>query len=198
MKLHKVLTVDGTPYDLVSDEVRLDLRSPGRASFVVKAGATLNGLVTLDLGYNDKPLQRHFVGYVERCTAPNSRERLLLCREVSAILTHPLPMGLRHVNLSEVLIEVSKKTGLTFRMPEQKTYVTTKTPYFYSLAAGIQTLDSLAQVFGIPDFIWQQQGDGQVFVGSWADSFWGNKPPLQLPPELLDKQNKKYSFLAII
>ncbi|MEB0090083.1 hypothetical protein RHM65_22195 [Pseudomonas sp. CCI4.2] len=198
MKLHKVLTVDGTPYDLVSDEVRLDLRSPGRASFVVKADATLKGLVTLDLGYNDKPLQRHFVGYVERCTAPNNRERVLLCREVSAILTHPLPMGLRHVNLSEVLIEVSKKTGLTFRVPEQKTYATTKTPYFYSLAAGIQTMDSLAQVFGIPDFVWQQQGDGQVFVGSWTDSFWGSKSPLQLPPELLDNYQNHSATVAAL
>jgi hypothetical protein len=47
-------------------------------------------------------------------------------------------------------------------------------------------MDSLASVFNIPDFIWQQQGDGDVFVGSWADSFFGIRSPLQLPVELFD------------
>lgn len=185
MKLHKVLSINGTPHDLVSDEVRLDLRNPGRANFVIKASVPLRGLVTLDIGYNDKPLQRHFVGYVERCTPSNSMEQVLFCREVAAILAHPLPMGLRHVNLSEVLSEVSKRTGLRFRVPDAP-YAKVKTPYFYSLAAGIQTMDSLAHVFGISDFLWHQQGDGEVHVGSWADSFWGTKQPLQLPIELFD------------
>ena len=36
------------------------------------------------------------------------------------------------------------------------------------------------------DPIWQQQGDGEVFVGSWADSFFGAREPLQLPIELFD------------
>lgn len=184
MKLHKVLNINGQPFDLVSEEVRLDLRNPGRANFVIKADQAQRGLVTLDLGYNDKPLQRHFVGYVERCTTSSSQEQVLFCREVAAILVHPLPMGLRHVNLSEVLLEVSKNTGLRFRVPDAP-YAKTKTPYFYSLAAGIQAMDSLAQVFSIPDFVWHQQGDGEVYVGSWADSFWGSKPPLQLPIELL-------------
>ena len=69
MKLHQVLTVAGVPYDLVQADVRLELRNPGRATFTVQAGAPLKGLVTLDVGYNDKPLQRHFIGYIERCTA---------------------------------------------------------------------------------------------------------------------------------
>lgn len=185
MKLHKSLSINGSTYDLVSDEVRLDLRNPGRAKFLIRSSKPLRGLVTLDIGYNDKPLQRHFVGYVERCTPSNSQEQIVFCREVAAILTHPLPMGLRHVNLGEVLSEVSKRTGLRFRVPDAP-YAKVKTPYFYSLAAGIQTMDSLAQVFGIADFLWHQQGDGEVYVGSWADSFWGSRPPLQLPVELFD------------
>ena len=47
MKLHKVLTIGGTVYPLVKDDVRLELRTPGRASFTVQAKAPLNGLVTL-------------------------------------------------------------------------------------------------------------------------------------------------------
>lgn len=65
-------------------------------------------------------------------------------------------------------------------------YAKVKAPFFYSLASGYLAMDSLAQVFSIPDFIWQQQGDGEVFVGSWVDSFFGTRAALQLPVELFD------------
>lgn len=185
MKLHKVLSINGQAFELISDQVRLDLRNPGRASFTVKTSTALRGLVTLDLGYNDKPLQRHFVGYIERSTTANSQEQVLFCRELAATLSYPLPMALRHVDLSAVLTEVSRLTGLRFRVPDAA-YAKVRAPYFYSLGAGIQALDSLAQVFSIPDFLWHQQGDGEVYVGSWADSYWGTRPALQLPVELFD------------
>lgn len=185
MKLHQVLTIAGAGVELVNSDVRLDLRNPGRASFTVQASAALTGLVTFDVGYNDKPLQRHFIGYIERCTAANAVQQVLFCRELAAILAKPLPMNLRHVDLRAVLQEISRQTGLRFRVPEQP-YATTRTPFFYSLATGVQAMESLARVFNIPDFIWQQQGDGEVFVGSWADSFFGARPALQLPVELFD------------
>lgn len=185
MKLHKVLSVGGTVYPLVKDEVRLDLRSPGRANFTIQADSAVRGLVTLDIGYNERTLQRHFIGHVERCTAANSRQQVLFCRELTSVLALPLPMNLRHVDLRQVLAEISTRTGLRFRVPDRP-YAQVKVPYFYSLAAGFQAMNSLAQVFGIPDATWQQQGDGEVYVGSWADSFWGTRAPLQLPVELFD------------
>ncbi|MNJ24678.1 hypothetical protein D3C77_191020 [compost metagenome] len=198
MKLHKVLTVGGTPYDLVKDDVRLELRNPGRATFTVQASTPLTGLVTLDIGYNDSPLQRHFIGYVERCTPANALQQVLFCRELAAILAKPLPMNLRHIDLRGVLEEVGRHTGLQFRAPEQA-YASTKTPFFYSLAAGFQAMESLAQVFNIPDFIWQQQGNGEVFVGSWADSFFGARPALQLPTELFDSfQGNQSAMIAAL
>ncbi|WP_018929238.1 hypothetical protein [Pseudomonas umsongensis] len=195
MKLHKVLTINGTVYPLVSDDVRLDLKSPGRSTFTIKASAAVKGLVMLDVGYNDRPLQRHFIGYVERSTFASSIEQVVYCRELAAILANPLPLNLRHVDLQAVLAEVSSKTGLRFRVPD-KPYAKIKTPYFYSLAAGYQAMDSLASVFGIPDFIWQQQGDGEVFVGSWADSFFGVREPLQLPIELFDGYQSNQSAMV--
>ncbi|THG77760.1 hypothetical protein E5198_16455 [Pseudomonas sp. A-1] len=185
MKLHKVLTIAGTAYDLVKDEVRLELRSPGRATFTVQADAPVKGLVTLDIGYNQAPLQRHFIGYVERCTAANAKQQVLFCRELAAILANPLPLNLRHVDLRAVLAAIGERTGLRFRVPEQP-YARVKAPFFYSLASGYQAMDSLARVFGIADCIWQQQGDGEVFVGSWAHSFFGARAALQLPAELFD------------
>ncbi|WP_285361318.1 hypothetical protein [Pseudomonas sp. fls2-241-TYG-175] len=185
MKLHKVLSIGGVAVPLVTDDVRLDLKSPGRATFTIKAGATVKGLVTLDIGYNESALQRHFIGYVERCTATNGVEQVVLCREVAAVLAQPLPMNLRHVDLRAVLADISTRTGLRFRVPD-KAYTRVRTPFFYNLAAGYQAMDSIARVFGINDFVWQQQGDGEVFVGAWADSFFGARPPLQLPVNLFN------------
>lgn len=198
MKLHKVLTIGGKPYDLVKDEVRLDAKSPGRATFTVQAGAPLKGLVTFDIGYNERTLLRHFIGYVERSTAVNGVQQILVCRELAAILANPLPLNLRHVDLRGVLAAISSKTGLRFRVPERP-YAQTKAPFFYSLASGYLAMDSLAQVFSIPDFIWQQQGDGEVFVGSWADSFFGTRAPLQLPVELFDGyQGNQSAMIAVL
>jgi len=96
--------------------VRLDIKSPGRATFTVQAGESLKGLVTLDIGYNERTLQRHFLGYVERSTAANSTQQVVTCRELSSILANPLPLNLRHVDLQAVLAEISDKTGLGFRV----------------------------------------------------------------------------------
>ena len=198
MKLHKVLTIGGIPYVLVKDDVRLDIKSPGRATFIIQAPGPVKGLVTLDVGYNDSVLQRHFIGYVERCTSANQVEQVLFCRELAAILANPLPLNLRHADLPTVLGEISAKTGLGFRVPD-KPYAKVKAPFFYSLAAGYQALDSLAKVYGIPDFIWQQQGDGEVFAGSWADSFFGSRSPLQLPIELFDDyQGNQSAMIAAL
>lgn len=192
MKLHKVVRINGQPFDLIRDDVRLDLRNPGRATFTVKSDTPQRGLVTLDLGYNDQPLQRHLLGYVERCITANAYEQVLFCREMAAILSYPQPMALRHVDLGAVLTEISRLTGLRFRVPDAA-YARVRVPYFYSLGAGIQAMDSLAHVFNIPDFIWHQQGDGEVFVGSWADSYWGTRPALQLPVELFDSYQSNQS-----
>lgn len=183
MKPHITVRINGQPFDLVQHDVRLELRSPGRACLTIKSPTAQRGLVTLDLGYNDKPLHRHFVGYVERCTTANSQEQVLFCRELASVLDYPLPMALRHVDLHAVLVEVSRLTGIRFRVPDAL-YSRMRVPYFYSLSSGVQAMDSLAKVFNIPDFIWHQQGDGEVFVGSWADSYWGLRPALQLPVEL--------------
>jgi hypothetical protein len=185
MKLNKVLTIAGTVYPLVKDDVRLEIRTPGRALLTIQSAVPVSGLVTLDIGYNDSTLQRHFIGYVERCTPSNAVEQVLFCRELASILSAPLPLNLRHADLRTVLGEIHQKTGLAFLVPDQA-YAKVKAPFFYSLAAGFQAMDSLAKVFSIPDYIWQQQGNGEVFVGSWADSFFGSRPALQLPTELFD------------
>ena len=84
MKLHKVLAIGGAPYVLVKNEVRLDAKSPGRATFTIQATAPVKGLVTLDIGYNDSTLQRHFIGYVERSITASSTQQVLFCQPTAA------------------------------------------------------------------------------------------------------------------
>lgn len=198
MKLHKVLSIGGALHDLVKDDVRLDLATPGRAQFTIKSTVPVSGLVTLDIGYNDSPLQRHFIGYVERSTSVNQVEQVLYCRELAAILAKPLPLNLRHADLRTVLAAIGEQTGLRFLVPAQA-YASSKAPFFYSLASGFQAMDSLARVFSIPDLIWQQQGDGEVFVGSWEHSFFGARSPLQLPVELFNNyQGNQSAVIAAL
>lgn len=198
MKLHQVLSIAGTVYQMAKNDVRLDLKSPGRAVFTIKAESAVKGLVTLDIGYNDSTLQRHFLGYVERCTTTNRTEQVVACRELTGILANPLPMNLRHVDMRQVLAEVSNQTGLSFKVPDQD-YTRIKAPFFYSLASGYLALDSLAKIYGIPDFVWQQQGNGEVFAGSWADSFFGARSALELPLDLFnDYQGNQSAVIAAI
>ncbi|SMD00467.1 hypothetical protein [Pseudomonas sp. URIL14HWK12:I5] len=198
MKFHSVLRIAGIEHDLVKHDVRLELGTPGRAQFTIKTTAPVSGLVTLDIGYNAAPLQRHFIGYVERSTSVNQVEQVLYCRELAAILAKPLPLNLRHADLRTVLAAISDQTGLRFRVPEQA-YAAVKAPFFYSLASGFQAMDSLARVFSIPDFIWQQQGDGEVFAGSWQHSFFGERSALQLPVELFNNyQGNQSAVIAAL
>lgn len=90
-----------------------------------------------------------------------------------------LPLALRYVTLPEVLRAVSELTGLTF-VTGQDPYTTVKAPAYYSAGTGYWALDGLGPVYQVPQFIWQQQGDGSVFVGSWAESFWSGRS-LDLP-----------------
>ena len=91
MKLNKVLTIAGKVYPLVKDDVRLEIRNPGRALLTIQSPTTVSGLVTLDIGYNENTLQRHFIGYVERCTPSNAVEQVLFCRELASILSAHCP-----------------------------------------------------------------------------------------------------------
>lgn len=79
--------------------------------------------------------------------------------------------------------------GAKRRNLPDKSYAEVKAPFLYSLA----------RLFNIHGFIWQQQGDGEVFVGSWADSFFGVRPPLQLPAELFDDyQGNQSAMIAAL
>lgn len=177
MKLHKALTVSGKPYDIVEDDVRLSLLAPGRATFIVKHGQALSGIVRYSCGYNAKNIKSWFVGFIQTSTKVDAKQQRIFCRELSAMLEPRLPLSLRDVTLSEILKTIASETKLSFVTPEEpKSYTHRRAARFYNLSGGYFALDSLAGVFGIDRHIWQQQADGKIFVGDWRDSHWASKP----------------------
>ena len=182
MKIIKQFFVNGEERGLISDEVILELSSPGRARFLVQSDQPLTGVVQFAIGWSGADLFRLFVGYIDKQTTINNKQQLLFCRELSAALNRPLPMGLRHVNLKDILSRINKDTALSFVTSEQS-YSQIKTPHFHHLGGGYHALDALGRVFRIPSYIWQQQGDGSVYVGSWQDSRWASRP-VEIPDKL--------------
>lgn len=176
MKLRKKLTVNGEPVGLIEEDVRLAVNSPGRAMFRVRAGAPLSGVVRFDIGYSTQAGdQRFFTGYVEASHTVDGAQQRLMCRELAAGLRAVLPLSLRHPTLKDVLAAYTEATGLVFRVPDRP-YADRKAACFQTLGSGCHGMDSLGAVFGIEDALWQQQGDGSVYVGAWKDSRWATRP----------------------
>ncbi|USD19758.1 hypothetical protein MJO52_11760 [Microbulbifer variabilis] len=177
MKLHKTITVAGTPYAIVDSNVRVNLFTPGRALFTVQAEQSLKGLVVFSCGYDVTAIKPWFLGFVEACTQVDKKQQRIFCRELSAALYYRLPLALRGVDLQGALNTISGATGLRFTLPAgDMAYLKQRVATLYNTANGYHMMDSLGEVFGIAKLLWQQQTDGQVFVGSWNDSNWATSP----------------------
>ncbi|MGF1688361.1 hypothetical protein L4C36_16985 [Photobacterium japonica] len=176
--------------------VVLTENTPGRCRLTVEGNPEPNTIVAVDLGWGDA-ISRVFIGYIEQVQPAEKGWSNLFCRELAAILFKPLNVIMRHPTLMQILSNVTQQTGLQFVVPEQA-YSKTSIPCFYSDGNGYRIMDELAQAFSIEDFFWQQQGNGQIFVGSWKDSYWADKP-ITLPNEIMTKHsgNKSVSVPAI-
>ncbi len=116
-----------------------------------------------------------FTGSITQSHTVDGAQQHLFCRELSAVFWASLPVSIWNASLRDILGIYSRKTGLLFSVPN-KAYGATPCPAFQTIANGIHGLDSLGAVFGTPNYIWQQQGDGQVYVGARADSRLAGKP----------------------
>ncbi|PMN68422.1 hypothetical protein [Enterovibrio norvegicus] len=148
--------------------------APGRAQLTIKGDAEPNQLVAVELGWGDA-LRRVFTGYIERVSPAANGFVTVFCRETAAVLYHPISVVMRHPTLMQILSNITQQTGLQFVVPD-KAYTKSAIPCFYSVGNGYRLLDELGPAFGIHDYMWQQQGDGKIYVGSWADSYWADKP----------------------
>jgi hypothetical protein len=174
MKLAIYLTLAGTPRPLIEHDTVLDLSAGGRAVLVVQGTAAKGNTFTLDLGYNND-LRRWFTGYVEEVQPADNGSSRLLCRELAGALGHPMPVSQQHATLRSLLAWLTAQTGLTFLLPQGADYTDTPIPNFTSAGTGYQLLNNAGRAFSVPDFIWYQQPDGTLFVGSHAHSRWAGK-----------------------
>ncbi len=175
MKLTKRLTVNGREIPLVSEKIRLDYDAPGLALFQVRLDKPLSGEISFAMGWNVEPgLTCYFQGDIRRCITVDGMQQKLLCDEITARLDPVHPVSLRHPTLRDVLRAYSARTGISFILP-YKPYADTKIPAFYGTGTGYHAMANLGAVFSVPDYFWQAQGDGRVYVGSWADSFWAGR-----------------------
>jgi hypothetical protein len=195
MRLNKALTIAGIKRDLVDERIALDLYAPGRAEFTLVGDSTpvlQNQLVTFDFGYSSQDtLQRWFIGVTDKVVQTGDKRVKVFCRELSSVLSHSLPLNLRHVSLRDILKAIHDITGLDFSTPDQD-YATQKVANFYNLGTGYQAMVALERVFNISDFIWQQQS-GVIYVGSWADSRWANIKNMQFPENLFTDHSAQNS-----
>lgn len=176
MKLNKTLLINGEPFGLVKDHVFLDLSTPGRASFTVKSKVPLKGLVQFSIGAaSGSKMFDFFTGYIERSNTVDGAQQSIFCRELSAVLWQIIPVSIRNCSMTDILGIYNRKTGLSF-ITGNSEYATTLRPVFQTVGNGIHGMDSMGAVFGISNYIWQQQADGKVFAGDWHDSKWADKP----------------------
>lgn len=173
MKLVKRLLIGNKEVPLVTEDVRLQINTPGRAFFVV-AKPVERGIVSFDIGYTQGNTHRYFHGYVESITKISANHYSVFCQEFSAALNRRITTNLRHVTLADVTQELTNQTAVQFILPDEQ-YVKSLAPCFYSVGGGYHYMDKLADIYSIPKFMWQQQANGKIFVGSWEHSQWKGK-----------------------
>lgn len=174
--------VDNQKVDINHHWVVLQSTTPGNCQITVNTKVKQHAIIAVDLGWGDM-IDRVFIGYVERVMPAVNGWYTLFCRELSASLALNYSVMLRHPTLKKVLDELSQLTGLEFLVPDSA-YADTAIPCFYCDSSGYAMLDNIGRSFRVDDFIWQQQGNGKIYVGSYQDSFWADKP-IVIPNNLM-------------
>lgn len=186
MKLSTNLTLGGQPANLIDHDIVLDISAGGRAAITIEGAAKKGQTLTVDLGYNGE-LRRWFTGYVYDVQPASNSASKLLCRELAGILGSAFPVSMQHPTLRSLLAWLSDKTKLTFLLPDGADYTDKPIPNFTSAGTGYQLLNNAGRAFAVPDFIWHQQPDGAIFVGSHAQSRWADRP-VELDPAFSGRQ----------
>ena len=186
MKILKRLLVNGREIRMISDDIRLNLYSPGRATFTVQSDTPLSGVLEYDAGWSDAKTYRYFTGYIEHSTTINNIQQSLFCRELTATLNSATYLGLRNVTFKDVLTTVGELSGLRFVLPDSGDYVSKQSPYVYHLGTGYQIMDQLGLLYGVSNYIWYQLPDGSVYAGSYEDTAWNTKK-VMIPDNVFTK-----------
>ena len=176
MKITKQLKLAGVEAKLKSDSIFLEMQTPGRCIITVATTTTpMHGeLIEINGQMAGHDLRRLFLGFVDTVTKLQDGIFKIVGRELAAFLNKRIALNLRHVTPSQVLEEISNQTGLKFILPDSEW---TKKPVarFQHIGGGYMAMDSILNVWQVTNGIWQQQADGQIFIGESEKSVPGAK-----------------------
>lgn len=196
MKLTKRLTIGTEQRELVSHNIVLELSAGGRGLIHVNGTAKKGELVTLDIGYNNQPV-RYFTGYIEKATMAGRGITRILVRELSGILAERYPVSIQHATFRQIITQLADSCGLSFVIPEQANYTDTPIANFTSQGTGYQLLNNLFRAFAVPNGVWYQQQDSQIYIGSYQHCRWASKP-VEIQGELSQSQtNNSWQLIAM-
>lgn len=170
MIIVKKLFLNGKQVKIVSDSVVLDLTAPGRAIFSVISETAESGSLTEYHVGTDGTAALWFSGYAESCRRIDRQQVRLVVREYSAILARRWPLAQRNTSARRVLGELNSKTGIAFRLGVSSTsWADTPIAYFINTGNGYEILDLIGKHLKIKDYVWLNQPDGSVFIGSGSE-----------------------------
>ncbi len=170
MKFNERLYIGSKQVEPISWNGLLSYRNPGTAQVVTNEKPTMQEIIAYEFGYDNR-LTRWFTGYVDSYTQLNDGKYSLFCRELTGTFRNPLPLFDQHLTLTELLTKIAARTALHF-ITSDEDYTRTIAPYICNHGTGYALLDSLGDVYNIDRYMWQQQGDGRIYVGSWNQSVW--------------------------
>jgi hypothetical protein len=188
MKLEKRLYINNQEVALITHMVSLKLSLSGMAIFTIKEfDAQKHHVVRFDIGF-DKNVKQFFEGYIEKIQPAENGHLKITVKENAGILSNRWPISLEHPTMRQLLVLLSDKTGLTFELPENKTYTDRKIPNFVCQGTGYQCLQQIGRAFNIVDFVWFQHTDQSIHIGDYQDSRFYNKP-ITVPLDLSSRRN---------
>lgn len=182
MRPIKRLWLSGTEIPLVDSNVVLEMSSGGRGFITAVTTDDYTGkLVRLDIGYPGA-MYRWFTGYVERSQPADNGSAKLFVRELAGTLDKPVPCSFQHPTLRIITDWLGSHSGLVFNLPSGADYTDRPIAHFTHAGTGWQLLTSLGTAFSIPDYVWYQLPDGDMFTGSYGHSLLAGKP-VNIPHE---------------
>ncbi|EPN4477792.1 hypothetical protein ACT0YH_001840 [Vibrio cholerae] len=188
MKLTKRLFISNEEYELADNKVSLKLSLGGKAIFIVTTRTPPErfALVRFDIGY-EQQTSPFFEGFIDKVEPASNGTFRLIVKELSGILSNPLPISIEHPTMADIFAIITKKTGLEFRLPEAD-YTKKVIPNFVNQGDGYQCLDKIGKAFQVPDFVWYQDTDQVIYFGAYEHSHFYNKP-MSIPHEFTSKQS---------
>ena len=181
MKPIKKLWLSTDEVQLIDANLALELSACGRGFITAETDQDYTGkMVRLDVGYTDLVL-RWFTGYVERSQPAENGAQRLFVRELAGIFERGWPCSFQHPTLRKVAQWLTEQSGLTVAVPDAG-YSDKPIPHFTHSGTGYQLLANLGAAFSIPDYVWYQLPDGDIWLGGADQAIFAGRP-VDIPVE---------------